>query len=440
MEEDDGFVDIDLINTSEKLRTTSPADSIRHDSRDTMNLDQDQTSPFSKNSFSTMTPDHSKDRLSFRHSFHNIAASSRQDTMDIERPSKRFSKSKAASVTGEAQPSFSNQLQSRLMAAGQKRKIPITFGEISDDDLEPTLPTSFRTPRGLEHLNGLTSSENTMTGAETLRKKQRSNTTSLTSSENKWQAQSSSPPSSFIITPSESSFGRSTSVSTTLGPSSPEPWPEQSETSPPSNQFSKRVNFSTSRKGHKSLLAVGNEKVSRRRTPTPIQLPIVSTRLTSPPSDLNDLTATLNDVPEILTTLHTKSNDLIRTLAHRVNSLEDDNKKLNAENTRLRHYNDENFQDVVVQMNRMFSDVECRFNEKMQELIDSNDEVVMQRNPVAGRAHGGPKLNKPNKEPSVFMGMLAEKGQSAAAIGATGFGGGSNMGGPNKAHNSFYGM
>ena len=74
---------------------------------------------------------------------------------------------------------------------------------------------------------------------------------------------------------------------------------------------------------------------------------------------------------------------------------------LKKENARLRAGIDK----TVDQTDRRFDEMERRFSAKTQEVIDSNDKVLAQQNPVAGGAYGGPRMTQPKKTQSIFRGL-----------------------------------
>ena len=335
----------------------------------------------------------------------------------------------ASPANGALLPGF--QGEHATMSTGRKRKPPTSFDQMYEQphhadntheslfltpnsspkgfNFEPATPSSFKMPRGLETVDGLASYRGGMSPNGTPRKKKCSGNSTVLQSGSMQDVYNLSRARSDTMSPELSTFRRSsrgsniqtfTPVRPSLerGTTSTISIPKASSQVPqkPSSSSTRRRD-SHSQRFHNSTGTCRRDGASSNRAPSP-----ALSNFTNQSSDPNNLMGTLNDIQNVLSTLQNQHSQLLRDLAVRVNGLQI---RLDALEKHV-HATLERFASM---MNKNFDGIRREFTDKLQETIDSNDEVVNQQNPVAGGDYGGPRMPPPPKAHRVFHGLMGSK-------------------------------
>lgn len=125
--------------------------------------------------------------------------------------------------------------------------------------------------------------------------------------------------------------------------------------------------------------------------------------------DSVDLIATLSGLASTITNMHKQYQKPMMDLARKVNALSDRLAEAEAQNASLRAHVEDTFESFAQQTSRRTRDLE----EKCQEMIDAVGLQTVTRRPVPGGAYGGPANTLPNRQPSVFSGLLSSDRMSA---------------------------
>ena len=417
MKEED-FVDIshwdDTVSRGEDEKT-NPTHSTEHNSRDAMS--EEQLSGFT----------HVSSNNGFTRPPHDLAAfsnamSSKGGMSDFERQFENLSKSAPTNVTSQAGSALLDRTRDTSMVAGQKRTSPSSFYEMYHQDqrhatshenhayapnafankmfVESAVRNSFKMPTALKEPRDFESRESDPypSPEPTPRKKRRCKDGSSMSLNRDLGAN---------MVQSESPLGRSTTSTGTIGFSSPEPTKpydtiDLTEVSNAAKHSSKERRDSGSRKRDRyprEFAENNTTQLRKQNRPASLQLPQLPPQIQNSATDLNNLIATLTDVPNIMQGLHDQYSGLIHSMATRINVQEEMIYELkNTMNLNLK--------DIADQTEARIMDVYRELNEKMQEVIHSNEEVVLLQNPRAGGAYGGPRITGPSKATSVFHGLL----------------------------------
>ena len=126
-------------------------------------------------------------------------------------------------------------------------------------------------------------------------------------------------------------------------------------------------------------------------------------------TDLTQVINKLNEVPLILQQLHGKQAQALRDVIMEHRALKSELQALKTENAQLWEHIDFTGRDLESKMRKVYEDIRTEFLEKMEELIHSNDELVVAQNRILGAAYGGTPFKPVEKAKSVFHGLMGPK-------------------------------
>ncbi|KAK3713967.1 hypothetical protein LTR37_008217 [Vermiconidia calcicola] len=342
---------------------------------------------------------------------------------DFRPPPRKSAKATIPEADGEGATTSQGGWSDVSAFSGLKRKSPDPFEGFGHEPKRLATAKSaqlglcgFRMPRGLKEQSSLTAPNVAPTTAQVHKRSERFD--GLISADPGAQSFESSPSSSTTMTPNQifsdfSTLGhepvRNRSTSLFVPDGSPTP---KLRNSKPASGSRQGPRYRPAGRASDNGVYDNSSQMPPYRTTifqSAAQDHDFPQGFTNTGTDLTQVINKLNEVPLILQQLHGKQAQALRDVIMEHRALKSELQALKTENAQLWEHIDFTGRDLESKMRKVYEDIRTEFLEKMEELIHSNDELVVAQNRILGAAYGGTPFKPVEKAKSVFHGLMGPK-------------------------------